>query len=185
MNQDALSCMGMAGLGAIGQIPAPFIYVPDLAPVGSGASYFPRDTTEDAKALNFLGFMDDESLRFHPGSMGSQQADMSNEVGAWDPAFRAAVTRYEAARGLKADSFIGPQVRGSLAKDVLAKNAAGVPSLPVPKLPDVIIPVDPGGIPGGSKPVPGVATKSDDTLMIVGIGAGVLALGGILYAVLK
>lgn len=176
---------GIGGLGGIGQIAAPFLYVPDLLPVGNGASYFPRDVIEDAKALNFLGFLDDAAFAAGSGSLGSQQADIANETGAWDPGFRAAVTRYEAARDLKVDSFIGPQVRTTLAKDVLAKNAAGLPPVPVPKLPDVIIPIDPGGVPGGNKPVPGVQPKADETLLFVGIGGGILALLGVGYLVLK
>lgn len=178
---DALTFMG---IGAIGQVPTPFNYVPDLAPVGTGPAYFPRDIGEDAKALNFLGFMSDDDFAQGNESTGTQKGDIAESVGAWDPKFRAAVTRYEAARQLKVDSFIGPQVRTSLKKDVDAKNAAGVPPAPVPPLPAVVIPVDPGGVPGGSAPLPGIA-ESSDALLYVGVGSGVVALLGLAYWALR
>ncbi len=168
------SGMGIAGLGQIG---APFFYVPDLLPVGSKASYFPRDTVNDAKALNFLGFMSDGALDDH-ASLGSQSADMSNETGAWDPAFRAAVTRFQASAGLTVDSWVGPATRTALAKAVALKNAG----TPIPVAPGVI-PVNPGQVPGGNVPIPGATPVndrpgSDDTMTYVAVGAGALVLLG-------
>ena len=165
------------GIAGIGQIAAPFFYVPDLMPVGSKTSYFPRDTVNDAKALNFLGFMSDGALDDH-ASLGSQSQDMSNETGAWDPAFRAAITRFQASAGLTVDSWVGPNTRTALAKAVALKNAG----TPIPVAPGVI-PVNPGGVPGGSVPVPGATpvsdrTGGDDTLTYVLIGGGVLAVLG-------
>jgi len=173
----------IGAMGAASQI----AYVPDLAPVGSGASYFPRDVEQDAKALNFLGFLSDVDDANRFTSNGNQSEDIQNQSGAWDPAFRAAVTRAQAALRLTVDSWIGPQTRTALAAAVATKNASGFnPPLPSP---GVIIPVAPGKVPvpPDSPAPPGtvVVAKKDDTLMWVGIGAGVLAVGGLAYYAIK
>jgi hypothetical protein len=175
--------MSMMGMGTIS---APFLYVPDLAPVGSKSTYFPRSVDRDAMALNFLQFMSDSALDDLTSSMGSQSADMNNEAGAWDPAFRASVTRFQVAKGLTADSWIGPQTRTALAAAVAFKNAnPGTLPSPLPQ----VVPVIPGQVPAKPAVLPGVTPASakteDDTLMYLGIGAGVLALGGLAWYALK
>lgn len=167
----------ISGLGGIGQIAAPFAYVPDLLPVGSGNAYFPRDTTQDARALNFLGFMSDSALDDHPGSLGTQARDIAEQVGAWDPVFRAAVTRAQTALGLTVDSWIGPKTRTALLAAVTKKNAGAI----VPPAPPGVLPVNPGSVPGGAAPIPGATpvkdnVGGDDTMTYVAIGGGVVAL---------
>lgn len=185
------SRMQIRGLGGIGQIPAPFLYVPNLAPVGHAALYFPGDVSQDARALNFLGFLDDASLASLFPSTGNQADDIDQVSGAWDGDFRAAVTRFQAAKGLVVDSWIGPNTRTALGIAVAQKNASGIPSLPVAPLPPTVIPVNPGGVPvNPNKPnvLPGVtpaAAKSDETLTYVAVGVGVLALGFLGYELLK
>jgi peptidoglycan hydrolase-like protein with peptidoglycan-binding domain len=90
----------------------PFLYVPNLGSVGSGASYNPGPVDQDAAALNYLGYS--------AGSPPPQKAIGSG--GAWDPTFRAAVTAFQKANGLTADSWIGPKTRTTIAKKVTEKN---------------------------------------------------------------
>ncbi|MEJ7812904.1 MAG: hypothetical protein WKG32_20990, partial [Gemmatimonadaceae bacterium] len=67
------------------------------------------------------------------------------------------------------------------------KNAGGGP-LPIP---GGVIPVNPGGVPGGLRPAPGVhpvvdETSSDDTLQTVAIvGGAALALGALWWVLSK
>ncbi len=188
---------GIGGLGDIGG--APFVYIPDLAPVGSGNAYFPRSVEADAAALNFLGFLPSDSQLSAPRqpSQGSQAADMADNSGAWDPEFRGAVkagavTRFQASdptSGLVIDSWIGPATRTAIAFQVQIANANGLGGGVVPVLPPAVIPVVPGNVPvapnappiPGVTPVPAAASSSDETLTYVAIGAGVLAVGGILW----
>ncbi len=166
-------------------VAAPFLYVPDLGPVGHADTYFPRSVTEDMKALNFLGFLPDDSTPTLT-STGTQSGDMNAEAGAWDPDFRAAVAKFQTARGLTVDSWIGPQTRTGLGVAVAIKNAN--PATPPAPLP-AVIPVVPGGVPAKPAVLPGVqpasASAADDTLMYVGIGVGVLALAGLAWFALK
>lgn len=188
MHHWSMSGMGILHrgnfLGSIGA-PGPFIYIPDLGAVGSKSSYFPRDVERDAAALVFLGFLSDVDDANRQVSDGSQAADIANEGGAWDPAFRSAVTRFQSSARITADSWIGPQTRTAIAAAVAAKNAGGL-ALPVPSQP---VPVSPGAVPAKPTVVPGVvpasSVTSDDTLMYVGIGAAVLALGGVAWWALK
>jgi LPXTG-motif cell wall-anchored protein len=183
--------LGISGLdGGIAGIAAPFLYVPDLAPVGHASTYFPRSVSEDARALNFTGFLDDASLASLFPSTGNQADDIDQTAGAWDADFRAAVTRFQAAKGLTVDSWIGPQTRTALAVAVAARNAQGVPSFPVPSLPPAIIPVNPGGVPAKPAVLPGItpgvpAGKKDETTTYVALGVGALALGALGYFFLK
>lgn len=177
---------------SMGVINAPLIYVPDLAPVGSKSAYFPRDVSQDARALNFLGFLSDNDLNDLTPSMGSQSADMNNEAGGWDPLFRGGITRAQSAMGVTVDSWVGPQTRGGLASLVARKNAnPGALPPPPPVNPSFPIPVTPGGVPAKPAAIPGVTPASSggagglSTVEMVGIGAGVLALGGLAYYALK
>jgi len=170
--------------------PTTLLYVPDLAPVGSKAAYFPRDVEQDAAALVFLGFLSDAADANRQVSDGSQGADMANEGGAWDPAFRSAVTRFQSSKGLTADSWIGPQTRGALATAVAFKNAnPGI--LPPPPPPGVLppVPVKPGAVPANPAVLPGVrpvaAGEEDQTMLYVGLGVGALLLAGVAWYALK
>jgi hypothetical protein len=146
------------GIGSIQETDRPLLYIPDLAPVGSGSAYFPRSVDDDAVALNVLGF----GAGF-PGGGSSQRADMANEEGAWDSSFRAAVTNFQ--------------------KQNPALRAPGV----IPGLPPVPAPL-PGGktSPAPGKVVPVVpGGPEDNTTRNLMIGGGVLAVlvGG--YFLLK
>jgi len=178
---------GTYGIGGLGDISgAPFAYVPDLAPVGSGSAYFPRDVERDAAALNFLGFMSDVDDANRAISKGSQAADIAASAGGFDPAFRAAVTRFQASAGLTIDSWIGPKTRAGLLQAVASANLRGLGGGPVPTLPPAILPVNPGGVPVKPGPLPGIKPASagtdadgDETTTYLAIGAGVLALAGL------
>ncbi len=182
---------GLGGFGGeeIGSIGAvPFVYVPDLAPVGHADSYFPRSVEQDAAALNFLGFLANVDDANRASSTGSQRGDMNDEAGAWDPNFRAAIASFQDSRGLTVDSWVGPQTRTALLAAVTAANAKGlgggfVPPIPPPAVP---LPVVPGNVPvkPGATPPPGT-TEEDNTLMYVAIGVAVLAAGGLGWWVLS
>lgn len=162
-------------------------YEPDLAPVGSKATYFPRSVTADAVALTFLGF--DAGI---PGGGVSQQADMSTGTGAWEPNFRAAVTAFQQANGLTVDGWIGPQTRKTIKLRVDQKNAStpNVPEPPKPTPKEAIpppspsnqVPVNPS-VPGQPQPATGLAALS--TGAKVGIAAGVVAIAAGLWYALK
>jgi hypothetical protein len=150
---DEAETGGMSGfdfLGAIQETDRPLLYIPDLAPVGGGAAYFPRSVDDDAVALNVLGF--NAGL---PGGGQSQRADQANEEGAWDSTFRGAVTAFQQrnpASGV-ADGWIGPNTRRSLAVAVAAFNLKAPSPSPLP------VPIIPPGIPapgGKTSPAPGV-----------------------------
>jgi hypothetical protein len=159
--------MGFGSLMA--GVALPFDYAPNLAPVGSGAAYWPGDVEEDVFALSAIGFFpDDVDLR---PSQGSQAADMASESGAWATEFRAAVSKFQASAGLIVDSWIGPQTRRALAAAVAAANAGA----PLPNVPPNVTPVDPGRVPARRAVLPGVApTEGMSTGAKVAIGAGVL-----------
>jgi hypothetical protein len=181
---------GQGGVRRIGSLgaPATLVYVPDLAPVGSKATYFPRSVEQDAAALNFLGFLSDVADANRMSSTGSQSGDMSNEAGAWDPDFRSAVGRFQASAGITADTWIGPQTRTTIAAAVARKNASGVNPVPPPP-PGKIIPVVPGEVPAKPAALPGLqpvaAKEGSDTTTYLAIGGGVLLLGGLAYYALK
>lgn len=155
--------VGIAGLN----------YVPDLAPVGSGSagSYYPRDTSGDAAALNYLGYFPEPLYKSHKGTSGSQAADMAAKTGAWAPDFQQAVRYFQEANGLAADGWIGPATRTKLAALVTAKNASGDSSIPT-------IPVIPTPNGGGVQPV---SAKTSNMGLYLGIGAGLLGLGGVYW----
>lgn len=167
-------------MGALVTMGAPsgFNYVPDLAPVGSKSTYFPRSVTDDALALTFLGF--DAGI---PGGGVSQSADMNSGTGAWDINFRGAVTAFQKANGLTADGWIGPQTRTMLKTRVDQKNASNptVPELPKPPAPvpppspSNQVPVNPS-VPGQPAPATGFAALS--TAQKAGVIVGGLALVG-------
>lgn len=152
-------------------------YVPDLAPTGSGAAYWPRDTKADRDALRYLGFYPEPWASQHTGTSGSQKADMNNGTGAWDSLFQDAVFDFqEATPGLVADRWIGQKTRVALAAAVAAKNAQESP-IPIPPSP---IPLPPNVLPGPpsnpSQPQ-NVSTQEGMPLTTkIGIGVGVLAL---------
>lgn len=138
-------------------------YVPDLAPMGSGSSYWPRDTKADAQALNYLGYYPDPLLAAHVGTSGSQKADMAANTGAWDPSFRTAVTDFQDAAGLEPDGWVGVKTRTALAAAVAAKNANG--GAPIP---DVVPDILPNG--GGSAQPVSTKTGSNTGLILAGLG---------------
>lgn len=181
--EDAYPEMGeLVTMGDIG-----LRYTPDLAPVGSKSTYFPRGVTEDAIALTFLGF--DAGT---PGGGISQQADMNSGTGAWEPTFRAAVTAFQKANGLTVDGWIGPATRAKIKERVDQKNAIApnLPAPPQPVSPAAIpppspsnqVPVNPS-VPGQPKPATGLAALS--TPAKIGIGVAALALLGGGYYALK
>lgn len=177
----------VSGIGDMGVL----AYAPDLGPVGTGAAgdYYPRDTTQDANALQYLGFMPLAALDQHVGTLGSQAADMAASQGAWDPAFQAAVRAFQAVSGATQDGWIGPQTRTRIAAAVALKNANPAPNpnpLPPPPIPPNILPVPPLPIPLPPGPTPPniqpvVNKTTDDTMMYVGIGLGALVLAGVGY----
>jgi len=180
---------GSTLFGSIGA--TTLLYVPDLAPVGSKAAYFPRDVEQDAAALVFLGFLSDAADANRNVSRGSQAEDINNEGGAWDPAFRAAITRFQTSKGITADSWVGPQTRTQLAGAVAFKNA-NPGALPPPPPPGVLppVPVKPGAVPANPAVLPGVRPVSagdedDSTMLYVGLGAGALVLAGLAWYALK
>lgn len=197
---SSIGSLGMLGyLGAIGAMGS-FAYAPNLGPVGSGASYYPGDTSADAAALNYLGFYPELYFKSHIGTEGSQKDDMADGAGAWDPTFQTAVKDFQAsASGLTVDGWIGPKTRTALAAAVAVKNASAQPLIPpgpytppaspLPTPPAVIPPFVPN-VPVGPSPSPvspsqPAAAKSDNTLLYAGaaVGAAVLGLGA--YYLLK
>lgn len=178
---DARNDQGFANMGGLGAPAGPFNYSPNLSSVGSGASYFPGDVEQDAAALNYLGFLSDVADANRNISRGSQGADISNQGGAWDPEFRGAVTRFQAANGLASDSWVGPKTRAALGVAVIKKNA-GI----LPVIPKLDVPVNPGGVPALPGKLPGVQPAStsdgeDNTLLYVGGAVGVVALGALAW----
>lgn len=151
-------------LGAIAGAMSGLDYNPSLADVGHGSAYWPGDTTADAAALNYLGFLPDPYLRAHVGTTGNQAGDMRSNVGAWDPAFKTAVQDFQETASLAADGWIGPATRKALAAAVAAKNANG--GLPAP--------IGPGGAPAAA-PAPSSTGKK------LALGAAVLAAGYAVY----
>ncbi len=151
-------------------------YVPDLAPVGSKSTYFPRSVTADALALTVLGV----DAGIHGGGV-SQASDMNSGTGAWDINFRGAVTAFQKANGLTADGWIGPVTRAKLKERVDEKNRTA-PNLPAPTTPPAPVPppspsnqvpVNPS-VPGQPAPAHGFAALS--TAQKVGVVAGGVAL---------
>jgi hypothetical protein len=183
------------GMGAMsmGSIAAPFPYAPFLGSVGSKSTYFPGNVHEDARALNYLGFMSDADLADITDSLGTQASDIENEGGAWDPKFRAGITRAQNAGGITADSWVGPQTRTTLLRMVTQKNLTTPPNLVppvVPGLPPAVLPVTPGAVPANPAILPGITpaaakTSSEDLLMYGGIAVGGLALLGLGWWALK
>ncbi len=180
----------MGGMGGLA-------YLPDLGPVGSGSSgtYYPRDTTQDARALNYLGIFPDAMLALHVGTSGSQAADMAAETGAWSPNFRIAVTDFQQMYSLSADGWIGPGTRTELAKQVALKNAREVsppgpfpippgplPLPPIPPIPPLPFPPQPGPSPA---PGPGPAPEESHTVRNVGLAAAAVGLGYLGYRAWK
>jgi len=179
--------MGAMTIGRVGTL----VYVPDLGPVGSKSSYFPRDVEHDAEALSFLEFLSDVADANRRQSTGSKGGDQAQVAGAWDPSFRSAVTRFQASKGLTVDSWIGPQTRTALAAAVVFRNL-NPGRLPAPPSPGTVPPVfvDPGGVPAKPAVLPGVQpasakTDDDQTMMYVGLAAGGLVLAGLTWYALK
>lgn len=187
-----MSLVTIAALAAA--VIGPLAYNPPTGPVGSKAAYWPEsrpngaDTSEDAEALAYTGYMPDSDLERMRNSRGSQQQDMATNSGAWDPGFRAAVSRFQAAKGLTVDSWIGPQTRRTLKAAVDAKNATA-PNDPPPPPPPVPVVPNPGQVPVPVPPImpPDVKPKKtveedeDNTLLYVGGAAAAVVLGGLLY----
>lgn len=174
-------------MGSIGGFAAPFSYVPSLAPVGSGSAYFPGSVANDAAALNYLGYLSDGAFAGLSPSTGTQSGDMNQAAGAWDSAFRGAVGVFQAASGITADTWVGPQTRTALLGAVTLKNA-NPGSLP--NIPSVPVPVAPGGVPALPAVLPGVTpasstTSSDDTTTYLLAGAGVLVVGALAWYALS
>ncbi len=167
-------------------VTAPFDYHPNLGPVGHAATYYPGSIAQDVQALNFLDFLSDSAMPEVEDTTGGAAGDADAEKGAWSPVFRASISRFQAAHQLTADSWVGPQTRTALAAAVAFQNA-NPGALPPPT--PAIINVVPGGVPAKPAILPGVqpaaAGAADDTLMYVGIGAGVLALGAAAWYALK
>lgn len=182
----------------LGSLPDQMVYVADLAPVGSGASYYPRDTMRDAEALAFLGILSEEELSQHVGTLGSAAKDMGAGQGAWNPDFQRALRVFQGRTGgrLTIDGWIGPKSRTVMVEAVTQENARRAagrlpvpvpPAIPAPQLPPPGVlptPVSPSpAAPGGLAPV--AAKDEDDTLVYVGVGVAVLALLGLGYYALS
>jgi len=114
----------MGGMGSIYAGMGALAYTPVQA-TGSGSSYNPGDTSQDALALNYLGYYPDQLVVAHVGTSGSVAADQAASTGAWDPDFQTAVRDFQQATGLSVDGWIGNQTRAKLLALVNAKNAAG------------------------------------------------------------
>jgi hypothetical protein len=129
---------GVAMGALIGQL-AGLAYSPNLNDVGHGAAYSPGSISDDARALNFLGFLPDQLLAEIPDSFGQGgQKDLAAGVGAFHPVFKQAVTDFQQVTGCcTADGFIGPVTRAALKARVDAKNAAepSAPASPVAPAP--------------------------------------------------
>ncbi len=192
---ESMGSLSGFGMGALA-------YLPDLGPVGSGSAgtYYPRDTSGDAAALNYLGFFPDFLLQAHVGTSGSQAADMAAFTGAWSEPFKTAVGDFQLASNLTADGWIGPGTRTELARQVALKNANEIiPPGPLP-IPPGPLPFPPGPLPFPPGPLPfppapgpspapgpgpGPAPADDHTGRNVALVAGGLAVAGGLYYLLK
>ncbi len=184
------------GLGPIGGFEfegmGGLAYTPDLAPVGSKSTYWPRSVSADTDALQFLGFLRGPVLQ----SYGSQSADMDNAAGAWDPNFREAVTAFQQVAGPfgytgVVDGWIGPKTRAALANAVAAKNASESPVTPpfvppvTPPAPNVppYTPPSPPYVPPALPPPPGVTpastAKKSNTTMYLGLAAAGVVVAGV------
>lgn len=183
-------------MGALVQSMQGLSYTPSLASTGSGAAYWPGDTSQDAQALAFLGFMTPAAAAAHVGTSGSQAADMSRATGAWSPPFKAAVLAFQQSKGLAADGWIGVNTRTGLGVAVAAKNATESPIAP-PFVPPPPTPGPPSPLPAVVPPSPSPELGSGpkpqgmvDKFMAmplwqqIAIGAGALAVvgGGVYYA---
>lgn len=171
----------------------PLIYVPNLQSVGSGSAYWPGSVSNDAVALNYLGFIPDAILPTLSPSTGSQAGDMGQSAGAWDQDFITAVKDFQGLAGVTQDGWIGPQTRTALAAAVTAKNLSASPVAPPMPLP--AIPILPNGpppiapVPGGGGTLPGIlvqpasqqTTEGLSTNAKIGIGVGIAALLGVGY----
>jgi len=162
----AFALMGAMGsiYGGMGAL----TYSPPQA-TGSGSSYNPGDTAQDALALNYLGYFPDQLVASHVGTSGSVSADQANSTGAWDPDFQTAVRDFQAATGLSVDGWIGNQTRAKLLAMVNAKNAAG--GVVVPPL------VNPSGGGGAISPVSHTTGFTTAEKVIGGVVALGLAFG--------
>lgn len=158
---------GIAMGALIGQL-AGLSYSPNLNDVGHGSAYSPGSIADDARALNFLGFLPDALLSEIPDSFGQGGLrDQAAGVGAFHPIFRQSVTDFQQIHGgLTVDGFIGPNTRRAIKQDVDAKNQRepAAPASPPPG----------GG--GGLTPVISSAGSSS-TLLVAGIAAAVAAAG--------
>lgn len=171
----------MMGLGGFS---APFTYSPNLAPVGSGAAYFPGDVSQDAAALNYLGYLADADYAQLAPSTGTQAGDIGSDAGAWDPSFRGAIAHLQTDAGITVDTWVGPQTRTAIAAKVLLANAnpGTTPSTP----PAGVVPANPGSVPANPAVIPGVTpTSGTSTQTYVLAGAGILVVGGLLYYALS
>jgi len=167
-------------LGAIGGIDG-LDYTPDLAPVAAGTpAYWPRDTTGDAQALNYLGYYPDDFLALHIGTTGSQSGDMGQSAGAWDPSFKQAVLDFQQGANIGADGWIGPKTRATLAAAVAAKNARTGPVAPPFVVPPITPPISPPFGPPSPEPPPGkpsqVSPPESSLPLIAAVGAGAAAI---------
>lgn len=179
------------GIGEVG----PIVYDPDTGDVGSGSAgtYYPRDTADDARALNYLGFMSDAELAAHVGTYGSQAEDMNASQGGWDPVFREAVTAFQGTRPSLGtpDGWIGPATRGALGEAVLEKNNGNYPPppnpnpAPPPPAPGPLPNPPPIPNPNPPPPNPAPAPAANNTVRNVLLGvAGLVVLGVVGYVAL-
>lgn len=179
----------------LGALPDQLVYAADLAPVGSGASYYPRDTMRDAEALAFLGLLSEQELSEHVGTLGSAAKDMGAGQGAWNPDFQRAIRVFQGRTGgrLTVDGWVGPKTRTVMVEAVTLENArraagklpavpVAPPAIPTPALPPpgvIPTPVSPPAPAAPGKLAPVAAQEDDDTLLYVGAGVAVLALLGL------
>lgn len=156
-------------------------YNPSTASVGSGVQYFPGDVSQDAAALNYVGFLPEQYLLTLNPSTGSQKSDMSAQAGAWDPAFRQAVKDFQEASALTADGWIGPATRTRLKLAVATKNALGSPIAPpyIPPAPPIVGPSQPSSPSSPKAPAPAAEAKPNYALFGGIAAAGAAALYGL------
>jgi hypothetical protein len=194
---------GMSGFVQMGSVSsAPLMYIPNTNDVGHGAAYFPGDVSNDALALNYLGFIPDDAINGLAPSTGTQAGDMAQQAGAWDGDFRSAVVTFQSSAGITSDGWIGPQTRMALGAAVGLKNASASPVAPPQVLPPVpvvpttpIIPISP--VPPSPGAPPGVLVQPSQPAAAggflsnlttgekIGLAVGGVALLGVAWWALK
>lgn len=192
---------GIGAMGGVSYVSGPqaeppgqsMVYEPNLSPVGSGSAgdYYPGDTYDDAKALEYLGYRFPNVNNGNPatggaefeGTSGSADEDASGPWGAWSPIFQAAVSAFQSDHGLPVDGWIGPVTRAAIATAIGVKGNVAPPGPnPLPPPPEPPDDWHPNNLPGPGPTPKQVSTGGTSTGTYIAIGVGALALLGLGWA---